>query len=425
MSSISAEIRPSRQAPERSGRRAGNPPVLILNLFHSGLAIARDLVGRNVRVIGLSADRSIYGNFTRFCEVRFVPNSQEEPEQLAEELLQFASELSGSVIFPTRDADVLFLDRYREELSAHYRLALPAHDCLLRVMDKHALASIAEKSGTPVPRTARLSSAAELRRVEMEVGFPCVLKPVYAVSWRTGEGWIKVGGRKAILVDNQQQLEHEYEIVSSVDPEVLVQQWIPGSAEQIVICGGYVSRGGDALAYFTARKLVQSPDDFGTGCLVESMEIPEIVQLTRRLWKSLRYEGMAEVEYKQDKNSGRYYLIEINTRHWDWHGLGGASGINLTWTAYCDLTGRLRDQVQMPIVRAKWIAEDALLIYVLKALYHRQIGLGELQRKLSGRRMYSVFAWNDPLPWLRYWFLVLLPDLAKSIFKKIGGGWLS
>jgi D-aspartate ligase len=422
MSLTSAETRGSWTAADVSNGRAGNPPVLILNLFHSGLAIARDLAGRNVRVIGLSADHKIYGNFTRFCEVRFVPNSQEEPEQLAKVLLQFAPELTGSVIFPTRDADVLFLDRYREELSAHYRLALPPHDCLLRVMDKHALTTIAEKSGTPVPRTARISSTRELHRVEMEVGFPCVLKPVYAVNWRTGEGCSKVGGRKAILVENQQQLEHEYGIVSTVDPEVLVQQWIPGSAEQIVICGGYVSRGGDALAYFTARKLVQSPDDFGTGCLVESMEIPEIVPLTQRLWKSLRYEGMAEVEYKQDKNSGKYYLIEINTRHWDWHGLGGASGINLTWTAYCDLTGRLRDQVQMPIVEAKWIAEDALLIYLLKALCCRQMSLGDLRRKLGGRRIYSVFSWNDPLPSLRYWSFVLLPDLARSIFRKFGGG---
>jgi D-aspartate ligase len=422
MSLTSGETRASWPTADVSGR-AGSPPVLILNLFHSGLAIARDLAGRNVRVIGLSADRKIYGNFTRFCEVRFVPNSQEEPEQLAEVLLEFAPDLTGSVIFPTRDADVLFLDRYREKLSARYRLALPPHDCLLRVMDKHALASIAEKSGTPAPRTALISSAKELHRVEMEVGFPCVLKPVYAVSWRTGEGWSKVGGRKAILVENQQQLEREYGIVSSVDPEVLVQQWIQGSAEQIVICGGYVSHGGEPLAYFTARKQVQSPDDFGTGCLVESMDIPEIVPLTRRLWKSLRYEGMAEVEYKQDKNSGKYYLIEINTRHWDWHGLGGASGINLTWTAYCDLTGRLRDQVQMPILRAKWIAEDALLMYLLKALCRRQIGLGDLRRKLSGHRIYSVFAWNDPLPALRYWLFVILPDLAKSMFKKIGGGW--
>ena len=41
-----------------------------MNMFYSGLAIARDLAGTGVRVIGLSSDRKAYGNFTRFCEVR-------------------------------------------------------------------------------------------------------------------------------------------------------------------------------------------------------------------------------------------------------------------------------------------------------------------------------------------------------------------
>ena len=64
-----------------------SPPVLILNLFYSGLGIARDLAGRGIRVVGLSAHPRIYGNFTRFCQVRRSPNSQEQPEELAEFLL--------------------------------------------------------------------------------------------------------------------------------------------------------------------------------------------------------------------------------------------------------------------------------------------------------------------------------------------------
>jgi len=398
------------------------PPVVILNMFYSGLGIARDMAGRGVRTVGLSADRNIYGNFSRFCEVRLSPNSQEEPERLAAMLLQLVPELGGAVIFPTRDADVLFLDRFRADLEPHYRLALPSHDCLMRVMDKYALVTIARKAGISAPRTVLVSSSADLPRAEVEVGFPCVVKPVFAVNWRGGEAWNKVGARKAIRVNNRQELKQEYDLVSGIDPEVLVQEWIPGAADQIVVLGGYVGDAGELLEYFTARKLVQSPDDFGTGCLVESDEIQEIVNLSKRLCKVLGYRGMAEIEYKYNKGSGEFQLIEINTRHWDWHRLGSASGINLTWVAYCDLTGRAPEVAQKPIVRAKWVAEDALLMYCLRALYHRQIHFRDLWHKLSGRKVYGVFAWNDPLPWLRYCFFVLLPDLASSIFKRIGGG---
>src|SRR5579863_2520433 len=144
-------------------------PLLILNMFHSGLGVARDMAGKGVRIIGLSADRRIYGNFTRCCEVRRAPNSQEEPEQLIEMLLRLSSEIRGAVIFPTRDADVLFLDHFRDVLQPYYNLAIPPHDCLMRVMDKHALAIAAQRAGVPIPLTIRVSSRSDLHRVEHEI----------------------------------------------------------------------------------------------------------------------------------------------------------------------------------------------------------------------------------------------------------------
>ena len=100
------------------------PAVLILYMYHSGLGIARALSGKGMRVIGLSADPKIYGNFTRFCEVRRAPNSQDAPKQLLETLRNMADEFNGAVVFPTRDADVLFLDQFRSDYRPQYVLAL-------------------------------------------------------------------------------------------------------------------------------------------------------------------------------------------------------------------------------------------------------------------------------------------------------------
>jgi D-aspartate ligase len=409
-------------APNRSEH---NPPaVVILNMFYSGLGIARDLAGKGIRVVGLSADPRIYGNFTRDCEVRSAPNSQDAPEHLLQALLRLAPEFAGAIIFPTRDADVMFLDRFREELVPYYKIAIPAHDCLMRVIDKHALAIASKAAKIPTPRTFLISSRSDLPRVEEEVGFPCVLKPTLAVTWRGTESWKKVGARKAVRADNPGQLAHEYETLSRVHHEVLAQEYISGSADQIVVLGGYVRRGGELSHYFTARKLLQSPADFGTGCIVQSEEIQEIVSLSRRLCHALEYEGLAEIEYKYDEASGSFRLIEINTRHWDWHGLGSASGVNLSWVAYCDMTGRSVDPPPERIAPAKWIAEDALFIYALRALYRRQLRLAELWRQLSGRRVYGIFSWDDPLPGLRYCFQ-FVAQLIKSIFDSLRRGRVS
>jgi predicted ATP-grasp superfamily ATP-dependent carboligase len=287
------------------------------------------------------------------------------------------------------------------------------------VLDKQALTLAAKEAGVPVPRTITAHSEQELERVAAEVGYPCVLKPVSSMQWRRADTWARVGARKAFRAESHQELAHHYRRVSAATTEVLIQELIPGDATNIVIMGGYVGRNSEPLAFFTARKLIQTPDDFGTGCLVRSEEIPEIVEQTKRLWKNLKYHGMAEVEYKLDGRSGEYRLIEINTRHWDWHQLGGASGINLTWVAYCDATGRPPEAERKPIRRALWIAEDTLAMHVLSEVAHGTLRVGEMGRMLSGARRYGIYASSDPMPLFRSVFSEILPGIGERAWRRL------
>jgi D-aspartate ligase len=396
------------------------PAVIILNLFYTGLGIARNLSGYGIRTIGLSADRKGYGRFSRFCEVRFAPNSHEEPLALKEYLLMNANELSGAVIFPTRDADVLFLDNHREQLEPHYRLAIPSRHALLKVIDKASLVEAAIQAGVPVPRTLVVRDTDQIPLVAEKVGYPCVVKPVKSVDWRKGSNWQKVGGRKAYLSTNEVEFREEYYRIAAITRELLVQEWVPGSTEQIVILGGYVGDNGKPLAYFTARKLVQSPEDFGTGCIVEIAELPELLEPTVRLCQALGYRGMAEVEYKRDDRTGEYKLIEINTRHWDWHRLGMANNVNVSWAAYSDLTGqKYLPQRRKRSSASKWVADDATWSYFLSGVYNQQIHVKTFLKKLSGRRQYGIFDWSDPLPSFYNFMTVTIAGTSRQIGRKL------
>jgi predicted ATP-grasp superfamily ATP-dependent carboligase len=377
---------------------ADRPSVLICNLYYSGLGIARDLAGRGIRVVGLSAQANAPGNFSRFCEYRQVPDSQDQPEEFFRHLMSLRQEFAGSVIFPTRDADVVIFDNNREELERHYRLAIPPHECLRIVMDKYALAVAAEAAGVPTPKTAQATSELELDEALRYVGLPCVLKPVSAANWRGGQNWQRVGQRKALLVGSRQELLDNYREVSVVNSIVLLQEWIPGAARQLLILGGYAGKDSQLLGYFTARKLVQSPDDFGTGCVVQSEWLPELLAPTRRLLGELRYRGMAEVEYKQDPRTGELRLIEINTRHWDQHRLGRHSGVNLSWIAYHDAIGDPLPAIAPKTASCRWIAEDALLLHLLSSTYHGRLSSLDLAACLRHPRDYGIFADDDLRP---------------------------
>src|SRR4051794_6728413 len=91
--------------------------AIVMNVYYTGLGIARSLGQRGIPVLGLSAERGVYGNLTRYAKIMLSPDSRTEPEALLSYLLRMGSTFpERPVIFPTRDDDVLFLDRYRTQL---------------------------------------------------------------------------------------------------------------------------------------------------------------------------------------------------------------------------------------------------------------------------------------------------------------------
>jgi hypothetical protein len=65
----------------------------------------------------------------------------------------------------------------------------------------------------------------------------------------------------------------------------------------------------------------------------------DLKNMVRRLCLDVRYEGIAEFEFKRDADSGEFRLIEINPRSWSWVGITPACGVSLPWIAYTHLAG--------------------------------------------------------------------------------------
>src|SRR5579864_9301459 len=113
------------------------PTAVVMNMFYTGLGIARSLGEHGIPVVGLSAQRGIYGNYTRYARIVFCPDSRGGPEALRTRLIQMGRETGHrSVIFPTRDDDVVFLDRFRKELEPYFVLTVPESSVLQACLDK-------------------------------------------------------------------------------------------------------------------------------------------------------------------------------------------------------------------------------------------------------------------------------------------------
>src|SRR5580693_3043349 len=102
-----------RQLTTKPGLRA-IPRAVVMNMFYTGLGIARSLGELGIPVIGLTSQHRVYGNFTRYAKTMFCPDSRREPEELFAWLVKMGKQLGHrGVLFPTRDDDLLFLDHFR------------------------------------------------------------------------------------------------------------------------------------------------------------------------------------------------------------------------------------------------------------------------------------------------------------------------
>lgn len=394
-------------------------PAVVMNMFYTGLGIARSLGEHRIPVIGLTAQRGVYGNYTRYAKAVFCPDSKNEPEALLNFLLELGKSLSGrSVIYPTRDHDLVFLDRYRAQLEPYFIPLIPESAVLKACLDKWQTYQWARQTEVAAPKCWLIETPDDLRSTLRDITYPCVLKPLEAHHWRDGHNWQLVGGRKAIAISSEQEFLAEYEVIARAESRSLVQELIPGGDECLLIMACYMDRNGEFSAGFNTQKLVQSPEGFGTGCIVQAADRPELLERTIRMLKAMRYTGIAEVEYKWDAAASEYKLIEINPRPWDQHRLGKSCGTDLAYLAYCDHAGLPKPKTASRVSSEKWIAEDAFLMESLRLLRRRDPKLRRLLAKARGKRIYAIWSIRDPLPFLVY-MVRMIPSLIGMAFTAL------
>jgi predicted ATP-grasp superfamily ATP-dependent carboligase len=150
---------------------------------------------------------------------------------------------------------------------------------------------------------------------------------------------------------------------------------------------------------FTGHKLRQYPHAGGSCLAGVSAWDESLADAALRLLTELRFHGVSQVEFKRDPRDGRFCLMEVNARHWKWHGLATRCGVDLSYAAYRNTIGdpyiarRQQDGI-------KWIVANKDVPLALLEIAKRQRSAPEYVRSLRGTRMDGLHALDDPLPGL-------------------------
>jgi predicted ATP-grasp superfamily ATP-dependent carboligase len=378
----------------------GHPPpphAIVIGLdCITGLQTARILARRGVPVIGIASDPRHFCARTR--AVQEVVQADVAGPGLIGALERMAPRFAvPPVLYPCSDAAVLGLSRERSRLEAHYRLALPRHDVVERLMSKPSMTEFAQRNGFLVPATADVFKAEDVERALPTLRFPCTLKPAVKDA-----RWIAHTKEKAFKAHDAGELRALFAAHGGFADHFVVQQWIDGDETELYSCNCYFGRDGEPLATFVARKIRQWPPETGTSALGVECRADPVLAETLRLFRLVDYRGLGYVEMKRDTTSGEFYLIEPNVgRPTGRSAIAEAGGVELLYTMYCDLAGLPLPEARVQRYgEAKWI----YLRHDLQAAFYRwrhgELTIREWWRSIGGAKAYAVFSARDPLPFL-------------------------
>jgi predicted ATP-grasp superfamily ATP-dependent carboligase len=369
------------------------PAVVLQSSFANGLGVIRGLAAGGVPVIALDANPRALGFLSTHAAGMLCP----EPRADEEAFLIFMERLGRrlpqrAVVFPTHDQYVWAVARNAARLEPWYAIPFSGWDAMQRLADKEEQLRAAWRVDVDTPRTEFVTSRDELRRAADGFEFPAIFKPVESLAFK------ERFGRPVLEIGSRDELKAVYARVDDCGT-LMLQEIIPGGDDALWSVGSYVDARSEPRAVFTGRKLRQHPRAFGTARFAESVWAPELADAALRLLKELGYHGVSQVEFKRDARDGRCKLMEVNARHWLWHGLSTACGVNLSLVAYRDAIGRPIEAPRQAEGR-KWIlATKDFPDTLLETLRHETSPV-EWACSLPGTRVDGVYSLTDPLPGL-------------------------
>ncbi len=387
------------------GIRVRTPGAIVVGGDYQGLGIVRSLGRRGIPVIVIDDERSI-SRHSRYTAATVGVRDLRTDEHTIEALLALARrrEVGGWVVYPTREETVAALSRHREQLLEEFRIPTPPWSVTKWAWDKRNTYRRAAGLGVPTPRMWLVSGEEELSGIDGD--------PPFAIKPAIKEHFFYATGCKAWRADTREELVLRFRDAERLvgAEEVVVQELIPGDGRaQLAYCALF--KDGRASASMVVRRLRQHPVEFGrASTFVQTIECPELEEISERFLRSIDYYGLVELEFKRDQRDGQIKLLDVNARTWGYHSLGQRAGVDFPYLLYADQLGldapdRIRARPGI-----SWIRLVTDLPTVAGELARRRLAWRAYMRSLRACNVESVFSADDPLP--AFAELALLPYLA-------------
>lgn len=305
--------------------------VLILDGSDSFVLKVLRCLGRDPKVTShiLSRSRKTIAGYSRYCRKSHYNWSHNDAEWI-EVIRDVARRCKIDVLLPTTIESIEFVSRNYDALSKIASVPpTPNSEQLNITQDKWSFYCFVKEHEFP---TAESILFAEDNNIICKtqplnsIEFPVLLKPTK-----------EAGGRGIIRIDSQSELFSIIKQKKLLVPKqrYVLQSYIPGED----LCLGALCKNGEILSYVLHKDLLPPSNSFGHQKVMEFVHNDSVIEVGRKLFSALGWNGMAFIDFRIDRRDNSIKLLEVNPR------LGRAflgalsAGVNFPLNLCCSAMG--------------------------------------------------------------------------------------
>jgi len=369
--------------------RHSRPPAIVLGGSANALSVVRSLGRAGVTCYAICNPQGEvkYSRFCKWIDVSKTPGTV--PESWAAYLLGHESNhLRGAVLLAASDEAIELIAEHRQALSEKFRLDLSNPKAQLCMLNKLCTYEAAQRAGVPTPRFWVAGTREQVEKLKDKLSYPLILKPFFSHRLKAPFN----------VAQTFEGLLDAFDATCLAGIKTFLVEMIPGCDDKLCSYYTYLDENGDNLFDYTKRIIRRYPLTVGRGVYHVTDHVPDVKELSMKLFREVGLLGIANAEFKLDEGDGQLKLIECNARFTAADCLLTASGLNLSLFVYNRLMGH-------PKPTPTSFRLGTRLWYPLRDfLAYRQLNrMGLLRfyqwvRSILHPQIFPFFRWDDPLP---------------------------
>jgi D-aspartate ligase len=373
-------------------------PVTILgSSAYWGLDILRSLGRLGIPLYAVSANSQEPAFFSRYCSRKIVSEVCEFKEQSVQALSKIGGMIGRrSILITTNDRGAIFVADHADALKEWFIFPSQGAHLVRSLCNKKELYYLAKRLDIRTPEAAFPQSKQDVSDFLETASFPIMLKAI--------NGWRQLERNRptSAIIHTEHELLQKYDSMEDPEePNLILQEYIPGSDGTTWMFNGYFNQESDCLLGFTGKKNRQWPVHHGVTTLGICSQNATIDKTARRFMKEIGYVGIVDIDYRYDARDGHYKLLDVNPRVGTTFRLFvGENGMDVVRALYLDLMGK---HIVPETAREgrKWLVEDLDMVSSILCHVEGELPLGRWIDSYRGVQEAAYFALDDPLPALQ------------------------